>query len=201
VTVNSSSNPISSTAIETLFTNAHTAYDFDKTEITDERLMQIYELTKMAPTAMNSQPLRVTYVKSPEAKARLLPLIAESNRKKSESASVVAILSADLNFHEHFDILQPQNPNAKKNFSDPIKREQFARFNASLQAGYFILAVRAVGLDAGPMAGVDIDGINEEFLSGTNQKTLFVVNIGQVSKDGNFPRNGRLTYEQAVKVL
>ena len=194
-------NSINAEAVATLFTEAHTAYDFDSTPVTDEQLEKIYELTKMAPTAMNSTPLRITYIKSAEAKARLLPLIPESNRKKSESAPVVAILSADVDFHEHFDILQPHNPNAKANFPDPEGREQFARFNASIQAGYFILAARAVGLDAGPMAGVNISGITEEFLAGTNQKGLFIVNLGHASETGNFPRSGRLSYDQAVTVL
>lgn len=192
---------ISTEAIEQLFTKAHTAYDFIDFEVTDEQLVRIYELTKIAPSSMNAQPLRVTYIKSAEAKARLLPLIPEGNRKKSQSASVVAILSADLDFHENFEILQPHNPTAKNNFTDPVKREQFARFNAAIQAGYFILAVRAVGLDAGPMAGVNLAGIDQEFLSGKNQKTLFVVNIGKVSETGNFPRSGRLSFEQAAKIL
>ena len=156
-------NSIDNAAIEQLFTKAPTAYDFDATPVTDAQLEQIYELTKMAPSSMNAQPLRVTYIKSAEAKARLLPLIPESNRKKSESAPVVAILSADVDFHEHFDHLQPHNPKAKNNFPDPARREQFARFNASIQAGYFILAVRAVGLDVGPMAGVNIDGITARY--------------------------------------
>ena len=194
-------NSIDNAAIEQLFTKAHTAYDFDATPVTDAQLEQIYELTKMAPSSMNAQPLRVTYIKSAEAKARLLPLIPESNRKKSESAPVVAILSADVDFHEHFDHLQPHNPKAKNNFPDTARREQFARFNASIQAGYFILAVRAVGLDVGPMAGVNIDGITAEFLAGTNQKALFIVNIGKASKTGNYPRSGRLSYQQAVTVL
>lgn len=199
--IENSVNEINSAAIEQLFTKAHTAYDFDSTDVSGEQLERIYELTKMAPTSMNAQPLRVTYIKSKEAKERLLPLIPESNRKKSQSAPVVAILSADVDFHEHFDILQPHNPSAKNNFPDPVKREQFARFNASIQAGYFILAVRAVGLDAGPMAGVNLDGINSEFLTGTNQKALFIVNIGKASETGNYPRSGRLSFEQAVKVI
>jgi len=192
---------ISPEAIATLFTEAHTAYDFDATPVSDEQLERIYELTKMAPTAMNSQPLRVTYIKSAEGKARLLPLIPEGNRKKSESAPVVAILSVDTDFHEQFHILQPHNPGAKDGFQDPVGREKFARTNGSIQAGYFILAVRAVGLDAGPMGGVNIDGINQEFFAGTSQKTLFVVNIGRVSETGNFPRSGRINYKDAVTIL
>ena len=194
-------NAINAEAVATLFTEAHTAYDFDSTPVSDLQLEQIYELSKLPPTSMNASPLRVTYIKSPEAKARLLKYIPEGNSKKSEAAPVVAILSADVDFHEHFDVLQPHNPNVKDNFSNPEGREQFARFNASIQAGYFLLAVRAVGLDAGPMAGLDINGITEEFLSGTNQKGLFIVNIGHVSETGNFPRSGRLSYDQAVTVL
>ena len=201
MSTNSTVASISSEAIEQLFTQAHTAYNFIDFEVDDQLLEQIYDLTKMAPSSMNAQPLRVTYIKSAEAKARLLPLIPESNRNKSKSASVVAILSADLDFHEHFDVLQPHNPNAKNNFTDPVKREQFARFNAAIQAGYFILAVRAVGLDAGPMAGVNLAGIDQEFLANTNQKTLFVVNIGKVSETGKFPRSGRLSFAQAAKIL
>lgn len=192
--------PISADAIATLFHDARTAYDFDSTEVTDAQLTEIYELTKMAPTAMNSQPLRVTYIKSPEAKARLLQHIPESNRSKSESAPVVAILSIDVDFHEHFETLQPHNPNVKDRFKTAEHREQFARFNGSIQSGYFILAVRALGLDAGPMAGVDIDGITKEFLPET-QKGLFIVNIGHVSETGTHPRSGRLSADQAVTIL
>lgn len=200
MTTSTSAQPISADALATLFTNARTAYDFDSTEVTDTQLKEIYELTKMAPTSMNAQPLRVTYIKSPEAKARLLQHIPESNRSKSESAPVVAILSIDVDFHEHFEILQPHIPTIKDRFKNSDHREQFARFNGSIQAGYFILAVRALGLDAGPMAGVDIDGITKEFLP-ENQKGLFIVNIGHVSESGHFPRSGRLSADQAVIIL
>lgn len=187
--------------VKQLFTQAHTAYKFDPSLISDQTLEDIYEATKMAPTTMNSQPLRIIYLKSNEAKARILPLIPGSNRTKSETAPVIAILAFDINFHEHFAKLSPNSPGIKDKFADESKRIIFAGNNAHLQAGYFILAVRAFGLDAGPMAGIDIEGINKEFFTGTSYQALFVVNIGKVAEEGNYPRSPRLAVSEAVKIL
>jgi 3-hydroxypropanoate dehydrogenase len=192
---------IDAKAAALLFSDAHTAYAFDSTPITDEQLSEIYELVQHAPSSMNAQPLRITFVRSPEAKARLLAQIPESNRAKSESAPVVAILAADVDFHENLPRVFPQNPGAKDRFENPEGREQFARFNASIQAGYFILAARAVGLDVGPMAGINAAGIDEEFFAGTSLKTLFIVNLGYASPEGTFPRNPRLEASEVVTVL
>lgn len=192
---------IDAQAAAVLFTDAHTAYSFEPTPVTDEQLTEIYDLLQHAPSSMNAQPLRITFVRSPEAKARLLTKIPEMNRAKSESAPVVAILAADVDFHENLPRVFPQNPGAKERFDNPEGREQFARFNAAIQAGYFILAARAVGLDAGPMAGIDAAGIDEEFFAGTSLKTLFIVNLGYATPEGTFPRNPRLESSEVVTVL
>ena len=123
------------------------------------------------------------------------------NRAKSASAPVVAILSADTDFHEHLSFTAPHMENARDKFADDQMRTQAAMFNASLQAGYFILAVRALGLDAGPMGGFDKAGIDAEFLTGTAQKSLLVVNIGQAAADGNRPRQPRIEHVDAVTIL
>lgn len=191
---------IDDAAADALFRDAHTAYSFTDEPVSDEQLAQIYELVRHAPTAMNSQPLRVVYVRTPQAKGRLLPLLAEGNRPKAESAPVVAILAADTDFHENLPRLLPMAPNVKDSFDDPAKREQHARFNATLQAGYFILAVRAVGLDAGPMGGFNAAGIDREFFAGTSLRSLLVVNIGHVAEGGNFPRKPHVTFDEAVTI-
>lgn len=188
-------------ALDQLFREARTAYSFDSTRVSDEQLAEIYELTRHAPTAMNTQPLRVVFVRSDEAKARLLPLVSEGNRKKSESAPVVAILAADTNFHEYLPKLLPMSPNAKDSFADEKVRLDRAMFNATLQAGYFILAVRALGLDAGPMGGFNKGGVDEEFLAGTGVKSFLLVNIGTVAEGGNFPRKAHMTFDEAVTLL
>lgn len=185
-----------------IFLEGHTAYRFTDTPVSDEQLAAIYELARMAPTAMNASPLRVTYLRD-EAKQRLLPHLSEGNREKSASAPVVAILAYDIDFHEELPTLAPHSPNARENFAGKgeVARERFARFSASLQAGYFILAARTVGLDAGPMGGFDAAGVDEEFLAGTSQRSILVVNLGIAAEDGTRPRAARLDASTATRVL
>ena len=75
-----------------LFTEARTANSFAPIPVSDEDLAGIWELAKWGPTAANTQPLRVLYVRTPEGKARLLPHMNEGNRDKTASAPAVAIL-------------------------------------------------------------------------------------------------------------
>lgn len=197
------STPVSTTVpAAALFTEGRTAYRFTEEGVSDEQLAGIYELAKFTPSAMNAQPLRVTYLRTPEAKARLLPLLSGNNRDKSASAPVVAILAADTAFHQHLPVLNPQSVGAREALeADEVRRTQLAKNNAWLQAGGFILAVRAEGLDAGPMGGFDVAGVDAEFFSGTALASILVVNIGHVAEGGSFPRNPRLGFEQAVDLL
>lgn len=193
--------PIGEDAANLLFREAATAYSFTDAPVSTDQLAEIYELMRHAPTAMNSQPLRVVFVTSPEAKERLLPHLAEGNRAKSTSAPVVAILAADTDFHENLPKLAPMVPDAREKFSDPDARSKAAIFNATLQSGYFILAVRTVGLDAGPMGGFDNAGIDAEFFDGTPLKSLLVVNIGTVAEGGRFPRKPHVDVTEAVTII
>jgi 3-hydroxypropanoate dehydrogenase len=185
-------------AINELFTDAHTTYSFTDESVTDAELASIYDLVKFAPTPMNSQALRVHFVRTVEGKERLLPLLDEGNRVKSASAAAVAILAFDTDFNEFLPEHFPQVPNARDIYQDADKRFTSAREIATLQAGYFILAVRAVGLDAGPMAGFDHDGVDSEFFAGSTWRSLYVVNIGHSDPQGQRPRNPRLSAERAI---
>jgi 3-hydroxypropanoate dehydrogenase len=188
-------------AADLVFRAAHTAYRFTDEPVTAEQLERLHDLLRFPPTAMNTQPLRVVLVTSDEAKARLLPHLAEGNRAKSASAPVVAILAADTDFHEHLPRLLPHAAGAKDRFAEPAGREKAARFNATLQAGYFILAARAVGLDAGPMGGFDSAGIDRDLLGDGALKSLLVVNLGHAAEDGTFPRSPRLGRDEVFRTL
>lgn len=182
-------------AADVLFREAHTGYRFSDEPVSDEQLRAIHELVKWAPTAMNSAPLRVTVVRSAEARARLLPHLSPRNRAKAESAPVTAILSYDLDFHEHLPRLQPHDPSLRDRFTDEDARARQASFNAALQAGYFILAVRAVGLAAGPIGGFDRAGVDAEFFPDGRQRAFLVVNLGTAAADGTMPRSPRLEFD------
>src|SRR2546421_9074103 len=129
-----------------LFTNARTANTFSDDPVDDEQLAALYDLVKWAPTGGNTQPLRILFIRSPEAKERLIAHLSEGNRDKARSAPLVAVLAADASFHEHLGRLFPQRPEMKDHFAaDDALRERQAEVNAPLQAGYFLLAVRGMG--------------------------------------------------------
>lgn len=193
---------LDASGLDLLFRQAHTAYSFAGEPVDDEQLLAVYDLMSLGPTAMNSQPLRVIFVRSHQAKARLLPHLAEGNRAKSQSAAAVAILAADTDFHLHLGHLAPHQAGAQERYAeDEAGRVKAAMFNATLQAGFFIIAARAVGLDAGPMGGFDREGIDAEFLAGTALRSILVVNLGHVAENGNRPRAPRIERIDAVSVI
>lgn len=185
-----------------LFNDAHTAYRFSDEPVTPETLKELYELVKWAPTSANTTPLRIVFLASQHSRARLLPHMSEGNREKTEHAPMTAILAADINFHDQLPKLQPHREGARERWvNDPERRERSARFNATLQAGYFILAVRALGLSAGPMLGFDPVGIDNEFFAKSALRSVLVVNLGYPSHDAYRQRSPRLEFVEAVQIL
>jgi 3-hydroxypropanoate dehydrogenase len=147
---------------------------------------------------MNTQPLRVVIVRQGEARERLLKHMADGNRDKTANAPVVAIMAADTDFHENLARTFPHFPGARNAFADDVAREQAAKFNASLQIGYFLLGIRAAGLVAGPMGGFDASGLDEDFFSAGTVKSLLVVNIGKPGENAWFDRLPRLEHDEVV---
>ncbi|MFF5634182.1 malonic semialdehyde reductase [Streptomyces sp. NPDC012825] len=188
-------------AQDLLFREARTANTFTDEPVTDEQVQAIYDLVKYGPTAFNQTPLRITLVRSPEARERLVKHMAEGNRPKTAAAPLVAILSADNEFHEDLPALLPHFPQAKDMFfAERPVREQSAVLNAALQAAYFIVGVRAAGLAAGPMTGLDFAGVQKEFLD-ADHTPLMVVNIGRPGEDAWFPRSPRLSFDEVVTTV
>ena len=189
-------------AQDVLFRAARTANSFTDEPVTEEQIQAIYDLVKYAPTSMNQQPLRVVLVRSEEARDRLVPHMSEGNQRKTASAPLVAILAADLDFHEELPKVFPHAPGARDMFeADEEKREANARLNATLQVAYFILGVRAAGLAAGPMTGLDATAIDKEFFPDGRHRTLVVVNIGKPGENAWFDRLPRLSYEEVVTTV
>jgi 3-hydroxypropanoate dehydrogenase len=191
---------IDDAAADLLFRQAHTAYRFTGEPVSDEQVRAIYDLVKLAPTAMNGQPLRVTLVRSAEARRRLIARLSPGNRAKAESAPLIAILSYDVDFHDTLPEVLPHDPRAREAFAEEAARHAFGQFNAALQAGYLILGVRAAGLAVGPMGGFDRAGVDADFFPDGRKRSFLVLNIGHPAQDGTFPRSPRLRFEQVVSV-
>lgn len=182
-----------------LFTEARTANTFADVPVTDEELEAIWNLAKWPPTAANVQPLRVLFVRPGHGRDRLVAHMADGNKDKTASAPAVAVLAVDTQFHEHIPTVLPFRPEMKDQLAAaPETAASMGQFNAALQAAYFIMAVRANGLVAGPMGGFDKDGLDREFFPDGRWKSILVVNIGHPGDNPWFDRLPRLEHETVL---
>ncbi|MGW0817226.1 malonic semialdehyde reductase [Streptomyces viridiviolaceus] len=191
-------------ALDQLFREARSATEFAKKEVDDELLDEIWELARLGPTSLNAQPLRLFHFRTPQAVERLLPHVDPRNRDKVRQAPVTTLLAADLHFHRHLPSLFPDGERPRDAFEHGprAEREKQARFNATLQAGYFLLAARAVGLAAGPMSGFDAPAVTAAFLDTGRTEALLLINLGHPSPTPpQRPRLPRLAAEQVVRRL
>jgi 3-hydroxypropanoate dehydrogenase len=203
-----SARAIQGDAAKLLFTEARTNQFFHPAPVSDEKLTQLYELWKWGPTAANVLPMRVLFVKTPEAREKLIPCLDEMNRLKAATAPVTAILAWDTTFFEHMPRLMPPLAHyADFLRSAPEAAEKMGTQSALLQAGYFILAARSVGLDAGPMGGFSADAIDKAFFApaeGTARqawKSLLVVNLGYAESSKVYPRAPRFEFDEVNVIV
>ena len=186
-------------AQDLLFREARTANTFSDEPVRDEQVQAIYDLVKWAPTSMNNQPLRIVLVRSPQARARLVESMADGNKPKTEAAPLVAILAADIDFHDELPQQFPHFPGARDLLAGSEEaRESAAKLNAALQIAYFTLGVRAAGLAAGPMTGLDTASVDRAFFPDGRHRTMVVMNIGKPGDDPWFDRLPRLDYDEVV---
>jgi 3-hydroxypropanoate dehydrogenase len=190
------------TSTAQLFTDARTHNAWQDRPVTEAQLHQIYALMKWGPTAANTCPLRIRFLASIEAKARLVPLMNPNNQAKTSAAPAVAILGMDLEFFEQLPTLYPQTDARSWFVGKPeLEIERAARLNAGLQAGYFIMAARSIGLDCGPMGGFDAAAVDAAFWAGSQVRSIVVVNLGHGDAAGLRPRNPRLDFDAACAIL
>jgi 3-hydroxypropanoate dehydrogenase len=193
--------PLDDASLDLLFREARTRNAWSDRPVSEAEIRAIYDLFKYGPTAVNSTPARIVWIKSDAAKARLAPHLSGSNRDKTMKAPVVAIIGQDLDFHEQLPKLFPNAPTARDWFPTEDSRRETAFRNSTLQGAYLIIAARALGLDAGPMSGFDNAGVDKEFFAGTNIRSNFIVAIGHGTEENLYPRNPRLAFEEANTIL
>ncbi|MDR1676761.1 MAG: malonic semialdehyde reductase [Deltaproteobacteria bacterium] len=188
-------------ALDQLFRKARTFNKFTHQPVTDQIIASLYELLKWGPTAVNCQPGRYVFVRSQEAKKRLIPCLLPGNVAKVENAPVTVIVATDQNFYEQLPT-QWTAYDARKTFADDPELSRTAGLrNSSLQGAYLILAARSLGLDCGPMSGFDNAKVDAEFLEGKGWKSNFLVNLGYGEDGGFYPRGLRLSYNDVVQIL
>ena len=196
--------PVGDEALDAIFREARTHGAWLPKDVDEQMLRRIYDLAKLGPTSANTMPLRIVFVKSKEAKERLRPALAPGNVEKTMAAPVCAILATDTRFYEFVPKLFPHNPAYGETFIKPGQEESartHAFRNGTLGGAYFILAARALGLDAGPMSGFDNAKVDAEFFPDGRWKSNFLVNLGYGDPAKLRPRLPRLSFEEACKIV
>jgi 3-hydroxypropanoate dehydrogenase len=200
--------------LDLIFRTARTHSAWIDKPVSDDTLRELYELMKWGPTSANCSPARILFLRSAEAKQRLLPALSPGNVEKTMTAPVTAIIGYDGKFYEQLPKLFPHADARAWFINTPELAEVTARRNSSLQGAYFIIAARALGLDCGPMSGFNQAKVDHEFFpaaSGPNFeyeyfpdshiKTNFLCNLGYGDEAKLFPRSPRLEFEEACKLL
>ncbi|MCR6629566.1 MAG: malonic semialdehyde reductase [Magnetospirillum sp.] len=192
--------PVTEDALDQLFLRARTHTKWLDREVPDALLRQAWDLARMGPTAANTLPARIVFVRSPEAKARLKPALAPGNVDKTMAAPATAIVAYDLDF---IDLLPKTFPHVDARAwyagNEPLIQETAFR-NGSLQGAYLILALRSLGLDCGPMSGFDSATVDAAFFAGTRVKSNFLVNIGYGDPSVLHPRAPRLSFDETARI-
>ena len=188
--------------LETLFRQARSQNGWRTEPVGDDQLREAYEIAQWGPTSMNTQPMRLVFLRSVEAKERLRPALAPTNVEKAMTAPVVAIIAYDQQFWSKLPLLFPHRANAQDIFALNQELSASTAFrNGSLQAAYFMLALRAVGLDVGPMSGFDLAKVDAEFFNDSSWRTNFLCGIGRGDPAKTFERLPRLDFDEVVAVF
>lgn len=195
---------IDTASVQTLFLGARSQNGWLDRPVSDQQLQDLYALMKMCPTSANSQPARIVFLRTPEAKERLRPALAPGNVDKTMSAPVIAIIAHDTDFHQLLHKTFPHNPGFADMFTGDDKRvarEGFAFRNGSLQGAYLIMAARAIGLDCGPMSGFDNAMVDRVFFDGSNVKSNFLCALGYGDPTKVMERLPRLGFDEVCQLL
>jgi len=193
------SERINDAALDRLFLSARTHNGWQPRDVPEELLREAVDLAKMGPTSANTSPLRIVFVRSKEGKERLKPALAPGNLEKTMAAPVTAILAQDHSFPDLLPRLFPHMDLRPMFVGNDALIADTAFRNSSLQAAYFILALRAVGLDCGPMSGFDNAKVDAEFFAGTTIRSNFLCNIGYGDPAKLFPRSPRLAFDEIAR--
>jgi 3-hydroxypropanoate dehydrogenase len=193
--------PLDDAALDTLFREARSYNRWSPEPVPEKTLHALYDLLKLGPTSVNCCPARFVFVTSAAAKAMLVDCVSPGNVVKAEQAPVTVIVGMDEKFYEKIPFLFPQKPQMADLFKDPKVGSIHMMRNATLQGAYMMLAARSLGLDCGPMSGFDHAKIDAAFFAGTSVKSNFICALGSGTTEALFPRNPRLPFDEACRIV
>lgn len=190
-------SPLEQKAIDQMFLEGRTYNSWSDRAVGDETVRQLYKLASLGPTTANTSPARFVFVRTPAGRERLRPHLNPGNVEKTMAAPCCVIIAMDMRFYENMPQLFPSRDMSATFAGKDALIQEVAFRSSTLEGGYFIMAARALGLDAGPMSGFNADSLNAEFFQDGRWKSNFLCNVGYGTEEGLFARNPRLEFEQA----
>ena len=193
--------PLAAETLDQLFLQARSHNGWLDRPVSDDQLQQLWHLMRQGPTSNNCSPARIAFVRTPEAKQRLLPALKGNNGEKMLAAPVTAVIAYDTQFYKRLPELFPAYDAAAPYRDNPQAAFIAALRNGSLQGAYLILAARAMGLDCGPMSGFDNAMVDAEFFPNGQWKSNFLCSVGYGNQENLRPVGPRLGFEEACVLL
>jgi len=188
-------------SIDVILRGARSHYAWTDRPVRDETLQELYAITAAGPTSMNTCPARFVFVKSDEGRQRLAKSLKDKNVDKMMTAPVAVIIAFDVEFWSELPYLFPHED--RRHFFEGKDQHCYdtAFRNSSLQAAYFMIAARSLGLDVGAMSGFSNQIVDEEFFAGTSLRSNFLCNLGYADESAIFQRLPRFSFEQACSFV
>jgi 3-hydroxypropanoate dehydrogenase len=188
-------------ALDQLFRTARTANHYTDEPVGETDLHASWDLMRMGPTSANQLPARLVWCTSQAAKDTLADCASGANADKIRKAPVSVVIGMDMMFHEYLPEFFP-HADAKSWFDGNAELRHASAFrNSSLQAGYLILAVRALGLDCGPMSGFDADKVDHAFFADQpSVRTNLISTLGHGDFSATHDRLPRPAFERFNRI-
>lgn len=193
--------PVTDDVLDLTFREARTANTYLDRPVSQDTLHELYDLLKWGPTSSNQQPLRIVWCTSQTAKNQLAEFCAEGNANKVRIAPVVAILGMDLDFVRHLPRMFLHGDARPWYGDDPVVLAEHALRNSSLQAGYFIIAARLLGLGINPMLGIDESAVNRTFFPASRVRVNMIATMGYGDSKTVYPRAPRFEFDEVNRII
>lgn len=154
-------------SLQALLRPAEAQRSFSDRTVGREVLAELHALMALSPGLAEASPVRVLFLASDEAKARLAPWLAPSEREAAATAPACAVVGYDRDFAEQVAAFVGEG-------SGPAT----ALRNGMLQGAYLAVAARALGLETAFVTSFDRTGVAGEFFPRSTVSPIFVARLG-----------------------
>ena len=165
--------------LDILFRTAGARHAWLAQPVGDTILRAVWELVRLGPNSGACGRLRLLFVKSQEAKARLAAALPHAERAELAAAPVAAIIACPTG-----------NPEP-----DAALRE------GGLHAGYLMLAGRALGLDCAPIWEFDAERVDRAFFPDGGMTANFLCALGYAEAGQPAAADPRRAFAEACAIL